>query len=409
MDLNDIRDARLRIRDALQPTPSMRALRLEKACGCELFLKLENLQMTGSFKVRGALNRMLLLTDSESAAGVIAASAGNHAQGVAYAALRLGIPACIVMPETAPLAKVQGTRAFGAEIVLHGSGYDAAFGRAQELQQQRGATFIHAFDDPGVMAGQGTIGLELLEQIEGFDVVVVPIGGGGLIAGVAAAIKGARPDVRVVGVQSARVPAMRVSWEAGEIRSLAASNTIADGISVARVGAHTFPYCRKFVDDIVTVDDDEIAQAIMTLLEQEKLLAEGAGAVGVAALMNGRIDGISGKRVVVIVSGGNIDTNDLTKFLERGLEQDGRLANLRVIAPDKPGSVADVARIIAGNYANILQISQNRHAAEVGLREAEVELTLETRGHSHVNEIIGALSERGYAVRAPLRNVSDTP
>jgi threonine dehydratase len=249
----------------------------------------------------------------------------------------------------------------------------------------------------------------LLEQIEGFDIVVVPVGGGGLIAGVAAAIKEARPDVRVVGVQSARVPAMRVSWEAGEIRSLASANTIADGISVARVGAHTFPYCRKFVDDIVTVTDDEIAQAIMTLLEQEKLLAEGAGAVGVAALMNGRIDGVSGKRVVVIVSGGNIDTIDLAKFLERGLEQDGRLANLRVITPDKPGSVADVARIIAGHDANILQISQNRNAAEVGLREAEVELTLETRGHPHVNEIIGALSERGYVVRAPLRNVSDTP
>ncbi len=397
--LEDIRKARRRIRDSLALTSCAQAVALSELCGCQVFLKLENLQLTGSFKVRGALSRMLLLSEAERAAGVIAASAGNHAQGVAYAARRLDIHACIVMPEAAPLAKVRGTQALGAEIVLHGGSYDAAYAKARELQAERGATFIPAFDDPAVIAGQGSIGLELLEQLGDFDAVLVPAGGGGLIAGVATAIKESRSGIRVIGVQAARIPALRDSLAAGAIRTLEPANTIADGISVARVGEHTFPLVQRWVDEVVTVDEEQIARAIMVLLEREKLLAEGAGAVGLAALLHGRVEGVAGKRVAVIVSGGNIDTNDLIKMLQRGLEQDGRLAVLRVVAPDKPGAIAELARVAALHRANILQISQNRHADEVGLREAEVELTLETRGHDHVAAIAKDFRGRGYPVR----------
>ncbi|MDX1656036.1 MAG: threonine ammonia-lyase [Candidatus Competibacteraceae bacterium] len=397
--LEDIQKARRRIRDSILPTPCPRAAQLEALTGCQLFLKLENLQMTGSFKVRGALSRMLLLTEAERARGVLAASAGNHAQGVAYAARLLGMNALIVMPETAPLAKVRGTQVQGAEIVLAGGGYDAAYARALDIQAQRGSTFIHAFDDPAVIAGQGTIGLEILEQLGDFDAAVVPVGGGGLIAGIGAAIKENRPSIRVIGVQAERICAMKASMAAGEITPLPAASTLADGISVARVGSHTFPLVRRYVDGIVTVGEEEIARAIMILLEREKLLAEGAGVVGLAALLAAQIPDLAGKRVVVIISGGNIDTIDLTKILDRGLEQDGRLARLRVVVPDKPGSIAELAGIIAAQRANILQIAQNRNADEVGLREAEVELTLETRGQAHVQEIEAAFRGRGYSVK----------
>ncbi len=396
--LDDILKARRRIRASLSDTPVLRAHRLSRLFGCDVFLKLENLQMTGSFKVRGALSKMLVLTEREREAGVIAASAGNHAQGVAYAAQRLGIPATIVMPETAPLAKVQGTRAFGAEVVLAGTGYDAAYARAVELQAQGGATFIHAFDDPAVIAGQGSIGLEVLEQLGDFDAIVLPVGGGGLIGGVATAIKAQRPGIRVCGVQAARIPGMQASLAAGRIAQLPAAATLADGIAVARVGEHTFPQAQAHVDTVVAVEEEEIARAIMTLLEHEKLLAEGAGAVGVAALAAGALPELAGKRVVVVVSGGNIDTIDLTKIIERGLEQDGRLATLRVVVPDKPGAIAEVAAVVARERANVLQVMQHRSAAVVGLREAEIDFTLETRGHEHVAEIVSALRAAGCRV-----------
>jgi threonine dehydratase len=355
--------------------------------------------MTGSFKERGSLNKILQLSDDERRAGVITASAGNHAQGVAHAAKLCGIPAVIVMPETTPLAKIRGTRAFGAKIVFHGSGYDQAYEKALELQAGEGYTFIHAFDDPQVIAGQGTIGLELLEQLPGMDTLVVPIGGGGLISGIATAIKERHPEVRIIGVECARMPAMQQSITAGAIQRLSGASTLADGIAVAQVGRQTLPIVDRYVSDIVTVSEEEIATAIMALLEQEKTLAEGAGATGFAALYCNRIQGIAGRKVAVVISGGNIDLTLLSKILERGLEYDGRLARLKVVVPDRPKSIARVAALLAEQHAGILQISQNRAVSEVRLEETEVELLLETRGLEHVEEISRSLRDEGFGVR----------
>ena len=354
--LADIQAARQRIGDAVFTTPCARAEILSELMGCEVFLKLENLQMTGSFKERGSLNKILQLTAAQKKAGVITASAGNHAQGVAHAAKLCGIPAVIVMPETAPLAKLRGTREFGAKIVLHGSGYDEAYEKALQLQASQGYTFIHAFDDPQVIAGQGTIGLELLEQVPAMDLVVVPVGGGGLIAGIAIAIKTLRPEVRLIGVETGRMPAMLQSITAGGIQRLQGASTLADGIAVARVGRHTLPIVDRYVSDIVTVNEEQIATAIMLLLEREKTLAEGAGATGFAALYSQRIADIAGKKVVVVISGGNIDLTLLAKILERGMESDGRLARLKVIAPDRPRSIAAIAALLTEQHAGILQI-----------------------------------------------------
>jgi threonine dehydratase len=402
--LADIQAARQRIGTAVFLSPCAYTETLSHLTACKLFLKLENLQMTGSFKDRGALNKILLLNAAQKAAGIIAASAGNHAQGVAHAAKLNGIKAVIVMPETTPLAKIRGTRELGAEIVLHGSGYDEAFARAQALQEIHGYTFIHAFDDPDIIAGQGTIGLELLEQAPDMDLVVVPVGGGGLIAGIAAAVKALRPQIRLIGVQSARLPAMKESLAVGQIQPLPPASTLADGIAVAVVGKHTFPLVNRWVEDIVTVTEEEIAYAIMVLLEREKTLAEGAGAVGVAALLNGKIKDIADKRVVTVISGGNIDMTLLSRIIERGLETDGRLATLKVIVPDKPGSFAALATRVAALGANIFQMSQSRSMSEVQLGQTEVELTLETKGWEHVNDILATLREGGFTVIQPSAN-----
>lgn len=394
-----IRGARERLRDGVLLSPCPYSTVLSKLLGCEVFLKLENLQATGAFKVRGSFNKIRQLSEQERASGVITASAGNHAQGVAYAARLGGITATVVMPETAPLAKIKGTRELGAQVVLHGSGYDEAYQHAMDLQQETKATFIHAFDDPDVIAGQGTIGLEILDQVPDLDAVVVPIGGGGLIAGIALALHTTRPGVRLIGVQAAQMPSMKRSLERGHIVSLRPSNTIADGIAVARVGNHTYPLVQRYVEDVVTVSEEEIASAILLLLEKEKTLAEGAGAVGFAALYRQRIAGVHRKRMVVVVSGGNIDMTALAKIVERGLEQDGRLTRLKVIVPDKAGSIAEIATIIARHGANILDISQNRSCTEVNLGQAEVELTLETRDYEHVQGIIRELRDADVTVK----------
>jgi threonine dehydratase len=398
VSLADIEAARRCIADGIYHSPCAYSEVLSQLTGCELYLKLENLQMTGAYKVRGALNKIRSLTRAQRDAGVIAASAGNHAQGVARAAELMGIKAVIVMPETTPLAKIRGTLAFGAEIVLYGSGYDEAYGKAQALQKSRGYTFIHAFDDPVVIAGQGTIGLELLEQVPDMDLVVVPVGGGGVIAGIAAAVKPARPEVRIIGVETALLPAMQASLAAGRITPLPAAKTLADGISVSVVGKHTFPIAKELVESIVTVTEEEISNAILTLLEREKTLAEGAGAVGFAALQQGKIEGIAGKKVVVLITGGNIDMTLLARIIERGLELDGRLAWLRVVVPDKPGSIAEIAAIVAGHRANISDLSQRRPASDVQLGHAEVQLRLETRGSEHVEEIVASLRKAGLKV-----------
>jgi threonine dehydratase len=398
--LADIQEARSRIGDAIYQSPCVHSETLSRLTGCELYLKLENLQMTGSFKDRGALNKILQLDEQQKAAGVITASAGNHAQGVAHAARLCGIQATIVMPETTPLAKLRGTRELGAEIVLAGSCYDEAYEKACELQQSRGYTFIHAFDDSAIIAGQGTIGLELLEQVPTLEAVIVPIGGGGLIAGIATAIRESHPEVEIFGVEAERLPAMKMSVAAQRVIPLRSANTIADGISVARVGEQTLHIVSQQVAEIVTVSEEDIAAAIMTLLEREKTLAEGAGAVGFAALMQQRLPSVKGKKVVVVISGGNIDMTMLSRILERGLENDGRLAYVTVVVPDKPDSIARLATLIARQDANILHITQNRHAGEVQLEETEVELTLETRGHEHVQKIIEALVQNGIQVKA---------
>jgi threonine dehydratase len=399
LGIEDIREARARIAGKVYQTPCAHSVTLSRMLGCEVYLKLENLQMTGSFKERGALNKMLLLDDEQRAAGVITASAGNHAQAVAHAAVTLGIQATIVMPQTTPMAKVRGTREFGADIVLHGEGYDAAYEKARELQAERGYTFVHAFDDADVIAGQGTIGLELLEQVPDLDMVVVPVGGGGLIGGIAAAVKASRPQAAIVGVEAERIAGMKHSVEAGSVVPLPAAATIADGISVARVGELTLPLAQRYVDTLVTVSEEELAKAILVLLEREKTLAEGAGAAGFAGLYSGRVAGTAGKRVVVVISGGNIDMTTLDKILERGLEADGRVASLRVVIPDRPGSIADLAALVAGEDAEILNLALNRHVEEVRLGEAEVELTLGAKGHEHVAAIVAAIRGRGVVVK----------
>jgi threonine dehydratase len=398
VDMHAIEAAREAIARHVNVSPCAYAEILSQLCGCELYLKLENLQRTGSFKDRGALNKLLSLDDAQKAAGVIAASAGNHAQGVAHAARLLGIRATIVMPETTPLAKIRGTREQGAEIVLHGGGYDEAFDKACELQQQQGYTLVHAFDDPLIIAGQGTIGLEILEQLPELDAVVVPVGGGGLISGIATAIKARKPAVEVIGVEAERMPAMRQSVNAGRVTALPMAKTLADGISVARVGEHTLPIVQELVSDIVTVSEEQIAAAVMTLLEREKSLAEGAGAAGFAALLHGHLPDLAGKKVVAVISGGNIDLTRLSHIIERGLEQDGRLARIKVVVPDKPASIAELTAIIAEQQANIEQIAQNRLAGEVNLEETELELLLQTRSSDHSKAIIDAITARGFRV-----------
>lgn len=395
----DIENAREAIRRYVHVTPCEMSDRLSMMTGCKLHLKLENLQMTASYKERGSLNKILRLTDKERKAGVIAASAGNHAQGVAYAAQRNGIKATIVMPETTPLAKVRGTQEFNAEVILHGSSYDDAFGRAMELQKEHGYSFIHAFDDPLIIAGQGTVGLELLEQNPYLDTVIVPVGGGGLIAGIAIAMKEINPKIRLIGVEAEQVPSMKTSVAKGKITEVERASTIADGIAVAKVGRHTFPIVQKYVDDIVTVNEEEIANAIMILLEREKTLVEGSGAAGFAAVYNHKISGIDGKRVAVVVTGGNIDITILSKILERGLAKDGRLASLKVIVPDKPGSIAEIAAIVAKHRANILNIAHDRVFTAASLRETEIEFLLETKGHAHVQEIVQEIAERKFHVK----------
>jgi len=394
--LADIEAARERIASSVYKTPCARSEMLSRMTGQSVYLKLENLQMTGSFKERGALNKISTLTEAEAKRGVVAASAGNHAQGVAYHATRRGIRAVIVMPLTTPLVKVQSTRGFGAEVVLHGANYDAACEEATRLCTAEGMTFIHPFDDPLVMAGQGTIGLELLEQVEGLKAVVVPIGGGGLIGGIACALKESRPSVLVVGVQTMKLPSMRAAVAAGHPVTLPAGMTIADGIAVRRVGDVTFPVVEKYVDEIVTVDEDEIASAILTLLEREKTLAEGAGAAGLAALLQQRSSIPKGAKTVVLIGGGNIDVTLLSRIIERGLVQDGRLIRLRIHLLDKPGALLELTNIIASHRVNIVDTLYNRAYYGVNLGDTAIDITMETRGPEQVAELLEALTGAGY-------------
>ncbi len=401
VSLMEIRAAQERLAGSVYCTPCARSEMLSRTAGLNVFLKLENLQMTGSFKERGALNKIATLSPEQAARGVAAASAGNHAQGVAYHAARRGIRAVIVMPLTTPLVKVTATRGFGAEVVLHGGNYDEACAEATRRCAAEGITFIHPFDDPLVIAGQGTIGLELLDQVEGLEAVVVPVGGGGLIAGMGCAVKQARaasgrPPVRVVGVQTARLASMQRALAEHQPVTLEAATTIADGIAVRRAGEITLPLVEQYVDEIVTVDEDEIASAILTLLEREKTLAEGAGAAALAAVLQRRAGLPQGARTAVLVGGGNIDVTLLSRIIERGLVQDGRLIRLRIHLLDRPGALKELTTLIAAHRANIVDTLYNRAYYGVNLGDTAIDITMETRGPEQVQELLTAMDQAGY-------------
>jgi threonine dehydratase len=393
--LSSIQAARARIGDAIHVSPCQLSHYLSELTGLPIHLKLENLQRTGSFKERGALNKLLTLNQAERERGVIAASAGNHAQGIAFHAAARGIRSQIVMPLATPQIKVAATRAFGAEVILHGANYDEAYEEALRRRIEEGRTFIHPFDDPEVISGQGTIGLELLEQVPDLEAVVVPVGGGGLIAGVACALKESNPKIRVIGVEPEKLPSMLRAREAGAPVTINAEATIADGIAVRRAGDLTLPLVVRYVDEIVSVDDEEIASAILTLLEQEKTLAEGAGAAALAALLQSKTN-LRGRRTVVLVSGGNIDVSLLAKIIERGLVKDGRLLRVRVYLQDRPGALLVLTQILARERANIVETVHNRAYYGVSLGETVIDITVETRGATHITAISHALREAGF-------------
>lgn len=395
VSLVGIQAARARIESSIHVSPCQFSHHLSELTGLPLHLKLENLQRTGSFKERGALNKLLTLSETERKRGVIAASAGNHAQGVAFHATQRGIRAQIVMPLATPLVKVAATRAYGAEVILHGATYDEACDEAMRRRVEEGRTFIHPFDDPEVICGQGTIGLELLEQVPDIEAVVVPIGGGGLISGIACALKETNPKIRVVGVEPERLPSMLRARIAGSPVTISSEATIADGIAVRRAGDITLPLVTRYVDEIVTVDDEEIASAILMLLEQEKTLAEGAGAAALAAVVQSKTN-LRHRRTVVLVCGGNIDVTLLAKIIERGLVKDGRLLRVRVYLQDRPGALHHLTQVLARERANIVETVHNRAYYGVSLGETVIDVTLETRGATHITAISHALREAGF-------------
>jgi threonine dehydratase len=390
-----IQEASDRLRKRVRQTELIASPHFSDQLGYPLYLKCENLQKTGAFKLRGAMNFMTARDRSELKQGVTAASAGNHAQGVAYGADLLGVPARIFMPESTPPQKVQATRDLGAEVVLTGANFDESFAAAQADSQRCGTVFIHPFDDPLVMAGQGTIGLEMLKELPDLETVVVPIGGGGLLAGVAMAIKTTHPQVRVVGVESAAAPCMYRAIKDHRISEVPLGLTIADGIAVKKAGGLTTPIIRELVDEIVLVEEEEIALAIVALLERSKLLVEGAGAVTLAALLNHRIKGPLGK-TVCLLSGGNIDVRTLALVVERGLLAAGRYLKLRIEMRDTPGALAQLATDLAAVRANIHDITHDRRTKGLVMGTTAVQLLLETRGQDHAREIVAALRQQGY-------------
>jgi threonine dehydratase len=395
VSLADVESARARIAGRVRTSPCSFSRILSETTGVSVYLKLENLQLTGSFKERGACNRLLQLDAAERARGIIAASAGNHAQGLAYHARALDIPAAIVMPRSSPLVKVTQTRALGATVELVAGGYDEAFQTAARLATEKGLMLIHGFDDAAVIAGQGTVGLEILDQVPAVDAVLVAIGGGGLAAGIATAIKGRRPEVGIWGVQTEAMPAMRAALQQGQPVRIESARTIADGIAVARVGDLTFEIAQRSLDGVVTVDEEEIAEAILALLETEKLVAEGAGAAPLAALLHRELP-LAGKTVVLVVGGGNIDVNVLSRIIDRGLTKSGRIMRVRVMLPDLPGSLARLLAIVATCQANILEIEHDRTAARLEFGRASVEIVAETRGFEHVTAILDAIRGDGF-------------
>lgn len=388
-----LRDARCVLSPVINLTPMIPAKGFVP--DCRFYLKADCLQKTGAFKLRGAYYKLSTLTDEEKARGVIACSAGNHAQGVAFAARDMGIPATICIPAGAPLSKIEATRSYGANVVLVPGVYDDAHAEAVRLRDEQGLTFIHPFDDERVMAGQGTIGLEIAEQLPDVDVVLVPIGGGGLIAGVASALRQLKPACRIIGVQAAGAASMADSLRAGHILTLPEVHTVADGIQVKTPGEKTFAICREAVDEVVTVGEAEIASAILTVLERQKLMVEGAGAVGVAAAMYGELD-LRGKTVCALLSGGNLDVTILERIITRGLAREGRTVGFSTVLPDRPRALAGLLGIVSELGANVLEVSHERSSLKADLGSTVVHLLVETRNRAHVDELFDALHREGY-------------
>lgn len=395
LKLDKVYQAAYTLKEVARKTDLIYAKNLSKES--EIYLKTENLQMTGSFKLRGAYYKISRLTDEQKKAGIIACSAGNHAQGVALAATKMGIKSVVCMPDGAPISKVEATKSLGAEVKLVPGTYDDAYEEAICLQKETGATFIHPFDDDEVIAGQGTIGLEILEQIEDVDAIVVPIGGGGLIAGVAYVVKHLRPEVKIYGVQAERASAMVESRKAGQTITLPTVSTFADGIAVKHPGTTTFEIISKYVDDIVTVSEDEIATAILTLIEKQKLIAEGAGAVSVAAAMFNKLP-IKGKKTVCLVSGGNIDVNILSRVITRGLVTTGRTTSLQIALEDKPGQLLGVSQIISDCGGNVVSVHHERSDANMAIASCFLKIGLETRDFEQIEEIKIALKKAGFKI-----------
>ncbi len=393
LTIDNVYSASNALKDVVRKTDVIYA---PKLCpGVDLYLKTENLQITGSFKVRGAYYKMTCLSDEEKKRGVIACSAGNHAQGVALAAQKNGIKAVICLPDGAPISKVEATKSYGAEVCLVEGVYDDAYQKALQLRDEKGYTFIHPFDDEDVIAGQGTIALELIEQLPKIDAVIIPIGGGGLISGMAYTLKTINPRIKVYGVQAAGAPSMKNAVSHGQIEELSSVSTIADGIAVKKPGEHTYALCQKYVDEIVTVSDDEISAAILALMEQHKLVTEGAGAVAVAAAMFHKVD-LKGKKTVCLLSGGNIDVTILSRVIKRGLLMSGRSCQLMIELMDKPGQLKNVSRIIADLGGNVTSVHHERANEGSDVNGCFLRILLETRNYEHIAQIKQALTDYGF-------------
>nr|WP_314999553.1 threonine ammonia-lyase [uncultured Capnocytophaga sp.] len=388
--------AREHLKNVLLPTPLIYSPIFSEESGNNIYIKPENLQKTGAFKIRGAYNKMLKLTEAEKQRGVIASSAGNHAQGVAYAARELGIKAVIVMPKTTPLIKVQSTKKYGAEVVLYGDVYDDAYQKAKELEEKEGYVFVHPFNDPDVLEGQGTIALEILEQLPQTDVIVVPIGGGGLISGIACAAKQIKPEIKIVGVEPSGAASATEALKKNKLVTLPEANTIADGTAVKRIGELNFEYIKKYVDEVVTVDDYELTEAFLLLTEKHKIIAENSGVLPLAALkkLTDR-----NKNIVPVVSGGNIDVLMISSMINKGLVSRDRIFNFSVSIPDRPGELAKITHIIADVGANIVKLAHNQFKNLSRFRDKEVLITVETNGTDHIQQLVQAFEEKGYAIK----------
>lgn len=398
--LEDIQQAQQRLKNITVVTELSHSISASKLLGTDIFLKFENTQRAGSFKLRGAYNKISSLTAEEKAKGVIASSAGNHAQGVALSATLLGVQSKIIMPENAPLGKVQATNSYGAEVILHGEVVDDATKRARELVQEKGYIFVHPYEDEKVIAGQGTMGLELLEANPDLDTIVVPIGGGGMISGIATAVKALKPSVKVIGVQSVNAPGMWSLFQKKEVPQIQKRvSTIADGIAIKYPSQAIYDhFISKYVDDVVSVTDDEIAESIVFLLERAKTVCEGAGAVGMAAAMNGKIK--LGPKTAIVLSGGNIDMNIVAKIIEKGQIKRGRLVELSVVVDDLPGNLARLTAAIAEQKANVIDVKHDRISQGLYLRETQIDFVLETTSHDHIERVRRALESIGARIKS---------